>query len=193
MFFDSIKKCLFYILYIIFFPLRFAFKHKLAIICILLVAYSLLAFTDYGRAFTNKYWAVDLKRVQNITILKAKDYFAYALSEFNKLSGINEWKQTESDSQLKLSDPQNNADPSDPAAENRMQYSVIAKKGLNIRELADPTSKKVGDNSLAFGSVVIYLSKTKTDASGATWYYVESKDGRIGWVAAKYLKEKKEG
>ena len=192
MFFDFTKKCLFYIFYILFFPIRFANKHKLAIICSLLAVYSLLAFTDYGRAITNKYWDIDLKEVQNSTIQKAKDYYTYALSEFNKLTGINEWKQAESDNQLKLSNI-NNTDPSNSTPENRVQYSVIAQKGLNIRELADATSKKVGDNSIAFGSVVIFLSESKTDDSGTTWYYVESKDGRIGWVAAKYLKEKKEG
>ncbi len=192
-FFDSTKRFFFYIFYILFFPFRFARKHKLAIICILLAAYSLLAFTDYGRAFTNKYWSVDLIEVQNNTIQKVKDYYAYALSEFNRLSGINEWKQAESGGGLKLADVQNKADPSDPAAEKRMKYSVTAKKGLNIRELPDPNSKKVGNNSLAFGSIVIYLSKQETDASGGTWYYIESNDGRTGWVAARYLSEKKEG
>lgn len=192
-FFDFIKKCVFNIFYILFFPLRFALKHKLAIFCTLLVTYMLLAFTDYGRAFTNKYLAIDLKEVQNSTIQKVKNYSAYALSEFNRLSGINEWKQAESGDQLKLADVKKNADPSDPAAENRRRYTVTAKKGLNIRESPDPTSKKVGDNSLTFGSIVIYLSKSKTDASGGTWYYIESKDGRIGWVASTYLKEKKEG
>lgn len=191
--FDSTKRFLFNIFYILFFPFRFARKHKLAIICILLVAYSLLAFTDYGRAFTNKYWAVDLIEVQNNTILKVKDYYAFAISEINRLSGINEWKQAEGDGELKLVDVQNKADPSDLSTKNRMQYSVTAKKGLNIRELPDPASKKVGNNSLSFGSIVIYLSKSETDASGGTWYYIESKDGRIGWVAARYLVEKKEG
>jgi hypothetical protein len=189
--FDSIKKCVFNFFYILLFPLRFARKHKLAFFCTLLTAYMLLAFTDYGRAFTNKYLAIDFKEVQNSTIQKVKDYSAYALSEFNRLSGINEWKQAESGGQLKLTDVKN--DPSDPAAENRRRYTVTAKKGLNIRESPDPTSKKVGDNSLTFGSIVIYLSKSKTDASGGTWYYIESKDGRTGWVAATYLKEKKEG
>jgi len=192
-FFNSIKRFLFSVFYILFFPFRFARKHKPAIICILLVAYSLMAFTDYGRAFTNKYWSVDLIKVQNNTIQKVRDYYAYALSELNRLSGINEWKEKESKGELKFADAQNKDDTSGLAAENRRQYIVTAKKGLNIRELPDPNSKKVGNNSLTFGSTVIYLSKQDKDASGGIWYYVESNDGRIGWVAARYLSEKKEG
>ncbi len=192
-FFDSFKRFVFNIFYILFFPFRFARKHKLAIICILLITYSLLTFTDYGRAFTNKYWSVDLIKVQNNTIQKVKNYYAYALNEFNRLSGINEWKQAESEGDLNLTDMQNKADSKGLVAENRIQYSVTAKKGLNIRELPDPNAKKVGNSSLTFGSIVIYLSKQETDTSGGTWYYIESNDGRIGWVSAKYLSEKKEG
>lgn len=191
--FNFIKSFVFSIFYILFFPLRFARKHKLIIICILLVSYSLFAFTDYGRAFTNKYWSVDLLTVQNNTIQKVKDYYTYSLVELNRLSGIKEWKEREIEGELKLADSQNSSDPFGQAAESRKEYSVTAKKGLNIRELPDPNSKKVGNNSLIFGSTVVYLSRQETDASGGTWYYVESNDGRIGWVAARYLSEKKEG
>lgn len=183
-----IKKGVFQLFYILFFPVRFALKHKLAILCLFIMFYMFLTFTDYGRAFTNKYMTIDLKEIQNSTVQKVKDYTAFALSEFNRLTGIDEWKQEEKTRQSK--DTLMTADLSGPGAAKSMLYVVTAKKGLNIRKSPDSASDKIGENSLAYGSTVTYLTQTKKDNYGGTWYYVEAKDGRIGWVSAMYLKEK---
>ena len=180
-----IKKGLFNMLYLLFFPLRFALKHKLAVLCSLAAIYVLFAFTDYGRAFTNKYMGVDLKDVQKRTVESVKSYSSYALNEFNRLTGINEWKKSEVEKQ------ENTVVPASSAG-NKL-YLVTAQKGLNIRESPDAASVKVGGNPLPYGSTVTYLLKTESDSSGKPWYYIKSSDGRKGWVSAKFLKEKKEG
>ena len=72
-------------------------------------------------------------------------------------------------------------------------YTVTAKKGLNIRKQPDLKSEKIGTDSLPFGSTVAYMSKVQKDKTGTTWYYVETQDGRIGWVSALYLREKNVG
>jgi hypothetical protein len=180
----SIKKGLFNMLYLLFFPLRFALKHKLAVLCSLAAIYVLFAFTDYGRAITNKYMGVDLKDVQKNTVENVKYYSDYVLNEFNRLTGINEWKKGEVKKQ------ENPAIPAS-AADGKL-YLVTAQKGLNIRKSPDPASVKVGEAALPYGSTVTFL-KTENDSSGKPWYYVESSDGRKGWVSAKFLKEKKEG
>lgn len=181
----SIKKGLFNMLYLLFFPLRFALKHKFAVFCSLAALYVLFAFTDYGRAFTSKYMGIDLKDVQKNTVEKVKYYSSYALSEFNRLTGINEWKKNEGKKQ---------EDPAIPASSaDRKLYLVTAQKGLNIRKSPDSASGKVGGDPLPFGSTVVYLLKEENDSKGRTWYYVESDDGRTGWVSANFLKEKKEG
>ena len=190
--FSYIKKGVFQVLYVLFFPIRFALKHKLAIICTLLLTYSLLTFTNYGRAFTNKYWNIDLKEVQNNTFHKIKEYSVYALSEFNRLSGINEWKGKEDSAEHDSPDILMTSNIYDSARSGKL-YTVTAKKGLNIRKSPDATSEKVGSSSLALGSTVTYLSDEKKDASGITWYYIKAQDGRTGWVSSLFLKEKKEG
>lgn len=181
----AIKKGLFNMLYLLFFPLRFALKHKLAVICSLAAIYILFAFTDYGRAFTNKYMGIDLKDVQKKAIDSVKYYTGYALNEFNRLTGIDEWKENEAKKQQNTTMPASTAD-------NKI-YLVTAEKGLNIRESPDAASAKVGSNPLPYGSTVTYLLKTENDSSGKPWYYVKASDGRTGWVSAKFLKEKKEG
>lgn len=180
----SIKKGLFNMMYLLFFPLRFALKHKLAVLFSLAALYILFAFTDYGRAFTNKYMGVDLKDVQKNTVENVKYYSDYVLKEFNRLTGINEWKKNEVEKQ---EDPDISA-----STANAKLYLVTAQKGLNIRQSPDSTSVKVGEKALPYGSTVTFL-KTENDSSGKPWYYVESSDGRKGWVSAKFLKEKKEG
>lgn len=188
-----IKKGVFQLLYFLFFPVRFALRHKLAIFCFFLLTYMLLAFTDYGRAFTNKYMDIDLRELQDSTVQKVKEYSTYALNEFNRISGINEWKKKEDSRQLNSPDTLKTDDVSDLILAGSKLYTVTAKKGLNIRKSPDSASDKVGTVSLAFGSTVTYLSKVTEDTSGGTWYYIESQDGRVGWVSAMYLKEKKEG
>lgn len=183
-FMASIKKGLFNMLYLLFFPLRFVFKHKLAVLFSLAALYVMFAFTDYGRAFTNKYTGVDLRDFQKKTVESLKSYSRYALYEFNKLTGIDEWKKNEGKK------PDDSVMPASEA-DHRL-YLVTAQKGLNIRESPDAASVKVGGDPLPCGSTVTYL-KTENDPSGKPWYYIKSSDGRTGWVSARFLKEKKEG
>ncbi len=188
-----IKKGVYQLLYLLFFPIRYVLKHKVAILCVFLLTYALLTFTEYGRAFTNKYMAFDLKEVQNGTVQKAKDYSVYLKNELNRLSGIDEWKHKDKTLLSDSSVPQKITDVSDLAVDRVKHYTITAKKGLNIRKSPDAAAERVGLNSLTYGSTVAYLSEAKKDASGITWYYVEAKDGRIGWVSAMFLKEKAEG
>lgn len=191
-FFSMIKKGVFQMLYVLFFPIRFALKHKLAILCTILLTYSLLAFTSYGRAFTNKYWNIDLRVVQQNTVQKIKDYSTYAFNEFNRITGINEWKAKQANAEPASSNVLVASNISD-TAENGKPFTVTAKKGLNIRKSPDAASEKIGTELLTFGSTVTYLSKSSKDDSGITWFYIKSTDGRIGWVSSAYLKEDKEG
>lgn len=191
--FDFIKKGVFQLLYFMFFPVRLVLRHKLAVLCVLLLVYILLYSTNYGRAFTNKYMAIDLREMQKNTVQKVKDYSAYAFSEFNKLTGMDDWIEKEKIRQSNSPNALIASDVKSPVSDHSKYYVVTAKKGLNIRKSPDSASERVGDNSLTFGSLVIYLSKTESDTSGAKWFFVEAKDGRIGWVSAAYLQEKKEG
>ncbi|MEN6315235.1 MAG: SH3 domain-containing protein [Clostridiaceae bacterium] len=191
-FFSRIKKGVFQMLYVLFFPIRFALKHKLAVLCTILLTYSLLAFTNYGRAFTNKYWNIDLRVIQHDTVQKIKEYSNYAINEFNRITGINEWRAKQANTEPTSSDTLIASNISD-SSESAKLYTVTAKKGLNVRKLPDAASEKVGADSLAFGSIVTYLSKSKKDDSGIVWYYIKAADGRIGWASAAFLKENKEG
>ena len=187
---NGVKNGIFQFFYVLFFPIRFALKHKLAIFCMVILTYVLLAYTDYGRALTNKYMAVDLRVVQKGTIEKVKEYSLYAINEFNRITGIDEWKQN------KVVDQSNSPDTlltANVASTTGKLYTVTAKKGLNIREAPDPASDKVGENSLAFGSTVTYLSKSSEDKNDVTWFLVKAQDGRTGWVSTVYLKEEKVG
>lgn len=191
-FFSCLKKGLFQMLYILCFPIRFALKHKLSVICIMLLVYSLLAFTNYGRAFTNKYWNIDLMAVQKNTMQKIKDYSYYAINEFNRITGINEWKQQQLNARSNSPEVMKTTNMSDTANTVKL-YTVTAKKGLNVRESPDAASEKVGTSSLAYGSIVTFLSKSIKDNYGTLWFYIKATDGRIGWVSSAYLKENKEG
>lgn len=191
-FFSYIKKGVLRMLYVLFFPIRFALKHKLAVLCTILLAYSLLAFTNYGRAFTNKYWDIDLRVIQHDAVLKIKEYSNYAVSEFNRITGINEWKAKQANATPDSSGVLIASDISDQAEGGKL-YTVTAKKGLNVRKSPDAASEKVGADSLAYGSIITYLSKSKKDDSGTLWYYIKAADGRIGWVSSAFLKENKEG
>lgn len=190
--FSLLKRGGFQMLYILFSPFRFIRRHKLAILCFLLSAYLLLAFTDYGRAFTYKYLAFDMRNIPKTAVQKAKEYSTAVLSGINKLTGIEEYRKNDEQA-VSANIKEVTAEVIDKASEAGTLYSVIASKGLNMRKTPDPGSEKVGVNPLPYGSIVIYLSKSERDDSGSTWYYIESKDGRSGWVSAKFLKEKKKG
>lgn len=188
-FFTTVKKGVFQLFYILFFPIRFAIKHKLAMLFMLVIAYIFLSFSDYGKALTYKYLGMELNDLQTIAVQKVRYYTNYAANEFNSLTGIDEWKEKK---ETGAADPDNQMITADVSGSSAklLTYSVNAKKGLNIRISPDPGAEKVGSEPLPFGSTVIYLSTKKSDANGITWYYVEAIDGRIGWVSSKFLKEK---
>jgi hypothetical protein len=190
--FTLLKKGGFQMLYFLFSPLRLIRRYKLLIVCFLLAAYLVLAFTEYGRAFTYKYLKFDMRNVPVIAVQKAREYSGAVLSGLNRLTGIEDYKKNDQQG-ASVNIREVTADVIEKAAEAGRLYSVTAPKGLNIRKSPDPGSEKEGADPLPYGSTVIYLSKSESDDSGRKWYYVEAMDGRSGWVSAKFLKEKKEG
>jgi hypothetical protein len=179
-----LKNLIFSILYVICFPLRLIFKFKTAIFCIIAVLYCFLAFTGYGKYIAAKQFNVDLIQFQNGAINSARQLSSDLMHKFQDFTGISSWQKNGNIQQ---------SDASQIEIPDKMLYQVTAVNGLNIRKLPDVDSEKITGNSLAFGSVVTYLSKSKSDSSGRLWYYILSPDGRAGWVSAKFLKEKKKG
>lgn len=186
-FFTKVKRGSFNLFYVLFFPLRFVLKHKLAVFCALLTAYLLVSFTEYGRAITYKYLGFEMDEVNSYVSRQARYYAAYASDKFNMLIGIKEWeekKQTEAAVGMKSANV--------PADDIYTYYTVAAKKGLNIRAEPDKGSSRIGSEPLPYGSSVSYLEKKESDKSGTVWYYIKAEDGRIGWVSSSYLKKRAE-
>jgi hypothetical protein len=188
-----LKKGGFQMLYFLFAPFRFVRRNKLAVLCFIVAAYLVLAYTEYGRAFSYKYFSYDLRNIPQLVLQKAKYYSTIGLLRLNQFTGMDEYQGKYGQSEY--------ADNSEiPAGRNGnafaadgKPYLVTAKKGLNIREAPDAGSSRVGAVPLEYGTTVLFLSQSQKDASGTLWYYVEATDGRTGWVSARYLKEKKEG
>ena len=179
-----IKKVVFNMLYLFFYPVRLFMKHKLAMVCILLGVYVFLNFTSQGSILFKEYTGKDFLQFQMKTINTVKQFSISAwdvFKDFTKLDAVLGKKQGEI------------IGNNDPGFSNTPHYSVTAAKGLNIRKDPGSASEKVTGGSLAFGSIVTFLHKAETDSSGLTWYYIKAEDGRSGWVAAKYLIIKKEG
>ncbi len=187
------KKGVFQVFYIMFYPLRFVLKHKLAVFCLLLCIYSFFAYFSYGRAITNKYAGFDIQEVQSKFFRKAETFYYQARSEINRVTGIDEWiaksktKQVSGDilqtSNTTLSKDQSGME------EGIEFYRVTAKDGLNIRKDPDASSKKVGSKALPYGSTVALISSASSESSGVEWLYVKAEDGRVGWVSSKYLRK----
>ncbi len=189
-FFSCVKKGAFQMFYGLFFPIRFVRRHMLASFTMLLAIYLLLANTDYGRAFTAKYFKLDLKTTQTVALQKLEVCTSYLSDSFNRLTGMDEWNKNSNGSKANSGQVSVNGDSG--AVSKGPAYTVNAKNGLNIRVSPSPGSDKVGSDPLEFGSTVVFLGKQETDKSGITWYNVEASDGRTGWVSSRYLK-KKEG
>lgn len=187
-FFTHIKKGVFQLFYGLFFPIRFIRRHKLITLIMLFTAYLLLANTDYGRAFTAKYFRLDLKTTQTIALQKLEVCSTYLSDGFNRLTGMDEWSKKKNNREA-YSD-QASANVASGILSKGPVYTVNAKNGLNIRVSPDPGSDKVGNVPLEFGSTVVFLDKKEKDKSGSLWYYVNAADGRTGWVSSRYLKEK---
>ncbi len=189
-FFTYVKKGAFQLLYGLLFPVRFIKRHKFLTFAMLLTVFLLLANTDHGRAFTTKYFSLDLKTTQTVVLQKLKIYTSYLSNGFNRLTGIDQWSKKSDGHETTSVQAAVTADLCSVSKD--LLYTVTAKNGLNMRVSPNPSSKKVGNGSLEFGSTVVFLEKKEKDTSGITWYYVKAADGRIGWVSSRYLK-KKEG
>ncbi|HEX2947411.1 MAG TPA: SH3 domain-containing protein [Clostridia bacterium] len=187
-FFTYVKKGAFQLFYGLFFPVRFVRKHKFAAFVMLLTVWLLLANTNYGRAFTTKYFSIDLKTTQTVVLQKLEVCTSYLSNGFNRMTGMDEWNKERDSSDTTSAQASANIDLGSVSKD--ILYTVNAKKGLNMRVSPDPGSGRVGDGPLEFGSTVAYLDKQKKDKSGITWYYIEAADGRTGWVSSRYLKEK---
>ena|GEM_PF-3546849 len=189
-FFTYVKKGAYQLFYGLFFPLRFIRRHKFLTFAMLFTAYLLLANTVIGRAFTTRYFSLDLKTTQTAVLQKLKIYTSNLTNDFSRLTGMDQWNKKSDANETTTVQATVNADLGSVSKDHL--YTVTAKNGLNIRISPSPGSKKVGNGSLEFGSTVAFLDKQKKDTSGSTWYYVKAADGRIGWVSSRYLK-KKEG
>lgn len=187
-----IKRGIFQMFFFLFYPIRFARKHKIAFLCLLISVYTFFAYFSYGRAITNKYAGFDLQEVQARLFTKAGELYSQAVNEINRITGINEWKENSSSKQasgeiLKTADI---GIPKDQVSENEaVTYTVTAKDGLNIRTGPDPSSNKVGKSALSYGTSVTFITSAFSESAGIEWFYVEAEDGRVGWVSSKYLKK----
>jgi hypothetical protein len=92
-FFTFVKKGAFQVFYGLFFPIRFVRRHKLLTFTMILTVYLLLANTDPGRAFTSKYFRLDLKTSQTFALQKLRVCTSYLSSSFNRLTGMDEWNR----------------------------------------------------------------------------------------------------
>ncbi|NJD04789.1 MAG: SH3 domain-containing protein [Ruminiclostridium sp.] len=181
---SEVKKVVFNVLYVFFFPFRIFLRHKLALVFILSAVYVFLNFTNQGSILFKEYTGKEFLQYQTEAANNIKEFAISAWNNFKDFSRLDDILGNNSKIIAKTNDP----NPS--AAE---LYSVTAAKGLNIREAPDPGSEKVSGGSLAFGSIVTFLDKVISDSAGRTWYYIKAEDGRSGWVSAKYLTVKREG
>lgn len=78
------------------------------------------------------------------------------------------------------------ANESEPVAGTGQYYKVISNV-LNVREGASTGTAKI--DRLSKGNVIQRVDETAKKAGGYTWYRVELTSGKIGYVAAKYLKQ----
>ena len=179
-----VKKVVMNVLYVFFFPVRLFLKHKIALVIILLTLYIFLNFTNQGSILFKEYTGKEFLQFQTKAVNDIKQFSISSWNSFKDFTGLDEMLKKD-DKKVAI-----NNDPGISAVE---LYSVTASKGLNIRELPDPSSEKVTGGSLAFGSIVTFLDKMITDSAGRIWYYVKAEDGRSGWVSAKYLTVVKEG
>ena len=176
-----IKKVVFNVLYVLFFPVRFFLRHKLAVLYIIAALYIFFNFTVYGKVVFNKYLGKDFIQMQDKTVGAIKRFSISVWDEFKDLTGF--------DGVFKNAQADHNSDPEIKVREVS-RYSVTAARGLNIRKAPGASSEKVNGGSLVFGSIVTYMDKAIADSSGNVWYYIQADDGRAGWVSAKYLAKK---
>ena len=179
-----VKKVVFNMLYVFFYPVRIFLKHKLALVCILLAAYVFLNFTNQGTILFKEYTGKEFLQFQTKAVNGITQFSISAWNGFKDFTGLND---------MLKSNEGEFAKKNDPVPSIIEHYAVTASKGLNIRKAPDPSSEKVNGGSLAFGSIVTFLDKITTDPAGRIWYYIKAEDGRSGWVSAKYLTVKKEG
>ncbi len=192
-FFTFVKKGVYQLFYLLLFPLRFVLKHKLASFCILAAVYAFFTYSSYGRALAYKYTGTEISELQRQLFEKGKTYYFIAVNEINKFAGVDDWKkdnkaEQENDDPVMAASLNSNQQMSSSLYDETI-YEVTAKDGLNIRTAPDPYSEKVNGGPLPFDTTVICISVANSVPSGSEWYYVESEDGRNGWVSAKYLKK----
>lgn len=179
-----LKKVVFNVLYVFFYPVRLFLKHKFAFVFILLALYIFLNFTNQGSILFREYTGKEFLEIQTEAADDIKQFSISTWNRFKDFTGLDGILEKGSGKVAK-----NN----DPAPSITVRYLVTASKGLNIRKAPDPNSEKIMGGSLAFGSIVVFLDKITTDSAGKPWYYIKADDGRTGWVSAKYLTVKKEG
>ncbi|MCX7747235.1 MAG: SH3 domain-containing protein [Clostridia bacterium] len=174
------------LLYAIFYPVRLLLKHKVFSFGVLMVLYILLTYTTYGRIITYRYTGLDIRETQVKAFYSSKEIMTYALDELKDIFGISNSKDQRVSS---MSDSSTNQSaPTDMSS--KPLYLVTAKTGLNLRKDPSPSSAKVTEQMLAFNSTVTFLSKSQKDLEGRVWYYVQTADGKTGWVYSKWLKKK---
>ncbi|NLK88168.1 MAG: SH3 domain-containing protein [Clostridiaceae bacterium] len=186
-----VKKGVFQLLFFLFYPIRLVRRKKFAALCILLSIYVFFAYFSYGRSITIKYAGFDLQEVQSRFLEKAGALYRQALSDINRLTGMDEWNAVR-DSKQAANDilrTSNTNIKQDNGSKEISTFTVFARDGLNIRIAPDPSSDRIGSKALPYGTRVTFISSALNESTGVEWFYVEAEDGRFGWVSSKYLKK----
>lgn len=176
-----IKEAIIRLLRVVFFPIRLLIKYKKTSITLLVTLYVLCTFTTYGRITTNRYLGLDFKQIQDDVYIASKEIFTYAWNELESITGLDKYSKSVELAGYEVKEEINTLP--------LKQFKITAKTGLNLRKYPDATSEKVIDKALENNLTVTYLSKSQKDEAGRLWYYIQTPDGKTGWVYSKWLEE----
>jgi len=172
-----VKNCIIKLLYIIIYPLRLVLRHRVFTALVFLSVYLMLTYTTPGRILTYRYFEVDLRVVQSDVFKTAKELTAYAWDDIREITGLYRDVQLQSASEDL---------PNQHMLQNDLSFRVTARSGLNLRDKPDSVKGRPID-SLAYNTIVTYLSQSQKDTNGKLWYMVQVPGGKTGWVYGGWL------
>lgn len=175
----NIKNVVFNIFYVILSPVRFARNNKKIFVVILILVYCFLTFSTQGKVIMYRYTGLDLMEEQTKAFNTTKEILSYALAEAEDLIGMSHTKAAQKEV-IPIDGPV-------VIEENQqLQFKVLAKKGLNLRQ--EPVSSSAKITLLPFDAIVTYTGESK-DTSSGTWYKLVTIDGETGWASSNFLEK----